>query len=889
MKEIRWTARRPRRASGPSRVVAAAASVLLAASFGTTALLALTGSSAGAAPKAAVPTTVTLHRLGTVNLSQIAGADAANPAAARTYGPHRVTPLGLLHQATAAASRSASPYGAPPAGAVDTIGGNVAGEAGLDGVTAALNQSANSPTEGSGGDVSPPDQGLGVGPSPAGTALVELVNDTLAIYSTKGATLLGPIPAFQVFDQPPATFLSDPRVYWDPSSQHWIMTMFSVGNSGGTVGTYGCSNGASPQNGCLSAEYIAVSTTTNPLGDYEAFWFDTSDSTNSANGCPCYGDYDQVGADGAGFYISTNEFPLNSQSNSGDTGFNGAVLYAMSKSGLISAADGGALPALQRYVEPDTTAQGEGAADPYAGYHLSPSTVTQGSAAPDTEYFVEANANLPNSAIANGLEVFALLGTSALNSGGRPTLAMTTVTTEPYSELPPNAVQEGGPLPLGSSYKNFEAPGIETDFNAVQEVTYASGLLYAELDTGFVLGQVENSGAAWFVLRPSAGSSTVSAADAANGYVETSQDILYPVIAVNSTGQGYMAFAIAGAHMFPSAAYVTFNGTHGPGSVVHVAAAGTDPLDDFTCYVNLFGYGPDCRYGDYSMAQSYGGNIYMATEYIGHGIRDVLSNWGTRVYWAPDQGYYLASSDGNVGATGNATPLAGTSVSGTKSITGIASTPDGEGYWLVGHDGSVTAMGDAKWLGDLPSMGTNVSNIVAIAPTADGGGYWLVGSDGGIFAFGDAHYVGSIPGIGKHVTDIVGMFATSNGKGYGMVGADGGVFAFGNTHFVGSLPGLGIHVNDIRAINPSPNDGGYVLVGGDGGTFVFGGGASFVGSLPGEGIHVNDIVGLALTLDGHGYWLAGSNGTVYPLGDAQDLPVPSSVSSHLPVVAIAGT
>jgi hypothetical protein len=108
--------------------------------------------------------------------------------------------------------------------------GNVAGEHGFDGITAAINAAANSPSLGAAGDVTPPDQGLAVGPSPSGTL------------------------------------------------------------------TDGTSNG-------LADQYIAVSQTTSPFGPYTIFSFDTS-----APGCPCFGDYDQVGLNNSGIYIATNEF-----------------------------------------------------------------------------------------------------------------------------------------------------------------------------------------------------------------------------------------------------------------------------------------------------------------------------------------------------------------------------------------------------------------------------------------------------------------------------------------------------------------------------------------------------------------------------------------------------
>ena len=544
---------------------------------------------------------VTMHRLGTVNLRRLAAADArsrSRAAAVPTRPTGRATPLRLAPNARRGANARTAEHSAAAASLTGFTGKNVAGEHGFDGLTSAIN-AANNPAI---GDVSPPDQGLAVGPSSAGTAIVEFINQSLNIYSPKGKTLLGAIPAYQLFGIPADSFLSDPRAYWDPQTGHWFLTMFIFGD------------GISAP---LSTQFIDVSQTTSPFGPYTTFAIDTSDSSNTAGGCPCFGDFDQVGADSSGFFIATNEFSVDGPN------FNGSVLYAMSKTALITAAQGnGPVPVVQSYHVLF-------ASDPFAAYHLSPSSVTQGAFAPNTEYFVESNAN---SNYGSALEVYALLNTAVLNVSGRPTLVSTTVSTQNYSS-PPNAFQRSGPFPLGQSLGQTGAGQLQTDFDAVQEVTYARGLLYAELSTGFNFGTGQNSGAAWFILRPAAGSSSVTATLVRAGTVETSNDLLYPVIGVNARGHGYMNFAVSSTGRYPSTGYMAFSEATGPTGPVHLAAHGTTPLDDFTCYPP-FSSG-QCRYGDYSMAQNFDGTIYMASEYTAPQPRDPQSNWGTRVWYAP--------------------------------------------------------------------------------------------------------------------------------------------------------------------------------------------------------------------------------------------------------------
>ena len=550
---------------------------------------------------------VAAHRVGTVNPVALARADLKRrDGRAATAGnlKGRDVPLGAppsARRANAAKSRAAKSAAAKPA--VTSFAGNVKGASGFDGITSAINGGANSPASGGVGDVSPPDQGLAVGPSSAGTAVVEFVNQSFDIYSTKGRSLLGAIPSYQLFGLPASSFLSDPRAYYDAQTGHWFLTMFTSG----TV-----------TNGTLTApstQYVDVSQTTSPFGPYTTFSFDTTDATHA--NCPCFGDYDQIGANKYGFYISTNEFSLLPSG-----AFNGANIYSASKQELVAAAQGNAAaPTFQLVRVPSTV-------DPYAGYHLAPSAAPPGQANPADEYFVESNANTN---YGNGLEVFSLLGTSGLAAGGKLTLTQATVPTQAYS-TPPNAYQKSGPNPYGQSLGGYGVTPIETDFDAVQEVTYAGGNLYAELNTGFSYGTGQQSAAAWFVLHPKSTSTSLSATLIKDGTVKTNQFLLYPDIAVNANGMGYLAFAVSGTARYPSAGYVAFDGTAGAKGPVHIAAKGVDPLDDFTCYKP---YGPACRYGDYSAGQSYNGKIYMATEYIAPQPRDVLSNWGTRVWDAP--------------------------------------------------------------------------------------------------------------------------------------------------------------------------------------------------------------------------------------------------------------
>jgi hypothetical protein len=555
--------------------------------------------------------TVTVHQVGLVNL---ASASKAAPKAAAATGKH-ATFLGkppLRNAGGQRPSASSLAHVAPSAAVNSSFAGNVSGTVGFDGQAAAANESTV------GFDVTPPDEGMAAGTSSAGATIVQALNLTVQAFKQSGTPLTSPLPLNDLFSSGtcsgtvfPGGCITDPRVLWDPQTKHWFITGF-------TFNGYVNNNPATPD-----TQYVAVSLTSNALGSYRVFSFSTDASALSPTGtdCPCVGDFDMVGMDNSGFYITTNEF--------GQTSYHGANVYAFSKSGLISWANGAPFPGGFNYGVPTL-------ADPFGAYHLAPSQVTQNSSSPNTEYFTESDSNSLSN---NALEVFALTGTNSLNSSVAPPLVATNVATEGYSS-PPNAVQKAGPIPLGNLSGAVLPSPLQTDFDAVQQTVYANGELYAQLDTGVSSGGgAVHSGAAWFALHPKAGTSSVTVGNDGNGYVQVNGDILYPSIGVSAHGHGYMAFTISGANNYPTPAYVLFDDNQGPTGPIHIQKAGKFPLDDFSCYPAVSG--PGCRYGDYSATNAYNGRVYMGAEYINSKTNvggGAFTNWATRIWSTPFPG-----------------------------------------------------------------------------------------------------------------------------------------------------------------------------------------------------------------------------------------------------------
>ncbi len=547
--------------------------------------------------------TVALQKVGTVNLSAAAPVSAA---------------------AALAGAPTAVRFGAPPvdfakggfagASTISTAGAVASGNAisvqrdkqatGFEGISGPQQAAVNN-----GGDLEPPDQGTCAGPSDShGTVTVEIVNNALSGYTPSGKQVLPVTPTFALFDQSSTTFLSDPRCYFDAQTQRWFFTELAINT------------------GTSSTEYLAVSVNDNPFGNYTVFSIDTTDAANPIGDCPCFGDYDQIGADANGFYIATNEFSI--QNVTGAV-YNGSVVYAISKWRLATAADRGPLPSVARYqITADSFGTSVGGAN-NGPYHVSPaSTPPDGSYANNTEYFVESNSDLFSD---NHLIVYALTGTDALNHGGVPSLQATEIVSEGYA-FPPNATQKNGPLPLGATVGATSPSGIAADFNAVQQVTYTNGQLYGAMDTG-VGSPTPTDGIAWFNLNPSTHSHGLSVQVSGQGYVNSSQNLLYPDVVVNGSGQGYVVFSVSGPAEYPSPGYIAFDPRSGPTGNIRLATVGSAPEDGFTCYPEFIG-SSTCRWGDYSGGAEWNGQFFLMAEYIPPSARDYYTNWGTFV-WTP--------------------------------------------------------------------------------------------------------------------------------------------------------------------------------------------------------------------------------------------------------------
>ncbi|MBO0867987.1 MAG: hypothetical protein J2P15_05435 [Micromonosporaceae bacterium] len=647
--------------------IGAAAALVLAGAvyFGT--------SASGAGPSTSSTTTTTttstrsIKKVGTAAYQTVAAGSAApskiSTEVPRAFGPEaRGDAAGA--DGSARTNRSKAPAGAARAARVQD---GMAAGAGADAVTASsaihtgsqlltsfdgLNHvDQRTANNGNQFSVEPPDQGLCVG----GGHVVEALNDVFRVFNAGGTGQTGVVDLNTFFGYPPAIdrttgvfgqVVTDPSCLYDPTTKAFFLSVLTLE--------------VAPDTGDFTGDnHLDIAVSRNPTGTWDLYRLDvTDDGTNGTPvhpNCPCLGDYPHMGVDGNGFYLTTNEYPFFTD------GFNSAQVYAFSKRSL---ARGDASVSVTQF---DTTAADQGRNGFTIWPAQSPSTADYAQAAGGTEFFLSSNAAQEatgnNSYISNSIVTWSLTNTRSLDSS-RPNLRLqhTRVRVATYS-LPPAANQKPGSTPLADCLNQADcatlllggpspdAPATEYALDSndtrMQQVTYAGGKLYGALDTAVKLHGTAKAGVAWYIVRPSQGRS-LSASLARQGQLGVSgNNITYPAIGVTAGGKGVMAFTLVGDGFYPSAAYASFDGNSGAGSIF-VAKAGAGPEDGFAGY-QVFN-DPDParpRWGDYGATAVDGGSIWIASEYIGQtctfaqytaspfglcgNTRTALANWDTRI------------------------------------------------------------------------------------------------------------------------------------------------------------------------------------------------------------------------------------------------------------------
>ena len=268
----------------------------------------------------------------------------------------------------------------------------------------------------------PPDQGLCEGNG----FILEPVNSAYRIFSTAGKSLRGPFNVNDLFNVGAKEFTSDPRCWFDRSTQTWFATILFINDTS-----------------TASSLLIAVRHSPSPIGLWTEFSIDTTDPTG--NGCPCFGDQPRIGIDQTNLYVTADEFSILGPA------FNGAEMWAIDKSDLVN-----------------------GVASPHFAHfsNLTANTVapqpalSQGN--PNAEYMLGSLD--PNGTGDNRISVWAVTNRNQVGLGGTPTLTSITVKSEKYA-IPPFAPQKGATSKLNP------------DDDRMQQTQFVGGTVWGELTT----------------------------------------------------------------------------------------------------------------------------------------------------------------------------------------------------------------------------------------------------------------------------------------------------------------------------------------------------------------------------------------------------------------------
>jgi hypothetical protein len=532
------------------------------------------------------------------------------PIPSKQHAANGATALAARGALTAAAVVSLP---APQVASSRVIGFPGAGASGFPGLTHFDQRTANGGNQFS---LEPPDQAICAGNG----FVMEAVNNAIRVYDQFGnpvtpveamSTFFGLADEFNRTTGVVGPFVSDPRCAYDKDTQRWFVIEL-MNDDGDNVGTTG-----------RNFNLIAVSQTSDPRGAFTVFKYDVTDDglggTSNHAGCPCFGDQPLLGFDRYGVYESTNEFSA--------TDFNGAQLYAISKRGLANAADGSS-STLPVVVHIDASQQ----LAPFGGlsYTIQPAT-GRSESSNGVEYFLSALqfGNPGYETYDNRIAVWALTNTRSLSSRS-PSLALSfeVISSETYGQPDP-VDQRPGPTPL-ADLVGEPLEQLQSNDDRMNQVVYSNGLLFGAVNSKLSVRGADQTGIAWFAVRPTLTRGAVHGQVVRQGYVAVAGNtVMFPAIGQGSEDRGAMVFTLVGPDYFPSAAFVRL-GESGT-SAVRIAGAGVEPDDGFTAYAGVVGVAGPARWGDYSAAASDGENLWLATEYIPGGTRTVLANWGTYI------------------------------------------------------------------------------------------------------------------------------------------------------------------------------------------------------------------------------------------------------------------
>jgi hypothetical protein len=420
----------------------------------------------------------------------------------------------------------------------------------------------------------PPDQGLCEGNG----VVLEAVNSAYRFYRMNGTSLRGPFNINDLFNVGGKEFTSDPRCWFDPSTQTWFATVLFL-NDTSTVGS----------------ELIAVHHGTSPLGLWNEYSIDATDL--GGRGCPCFGDQPRIGIDQNNLYITADEFSIKGPQ------FDGAELWAIPKAQLVA---GAAQIHFEHFAHLQIAGQ--------LTLAPQPALTTE---TPNAEYFLSSLDFGGNGD--HRIGVWALTKRNQV-AAGTAVLSSVVINSEAYAN-PPKAPQQGSTSTLDSGD------------DRMQQTEFAGGTVWGEMTTAVQPAgdSAVRAGGAWFQVKPALGPAGITGASIVRqGYIASAgRYLLYPAVQPDAAGNAAVVFTVTSGSMFPSAGYATLTAGGSNFGPPVVAAPGSGPY-----------FLHSTRWGDYSFAvpDSSSDAAWLATEYIpplSSQTTNGRQNWGTRLFKVP--------------------------------------------------------------------------------------------------------------------------------------------------------------------------------------------------------------------------------------------------------------
>src|SRR5450755_2330257 len=468
--------------------------VAVAASLATIAAM-LAPAVAQASASGGSPSPAVMHYTGTPGVARLV--HRHKPAVGASSAP-RVFRRGARRMPSGHFSAAEAVPGAPAPASVAAAAATGSALVNFNGVSSRDSQFTNYQAK-----FEPPDQGLCEGNG----FVLEPVNSAYRIYRTTGKSLRGPFNINDLFNVGGKEFTSDPRCWFDPSTQTWFATILFL-NDSSTAGSL----------------LIAVRHNPDPRGLWNEYSIDTTDL--GGNGCPCFGDQPRIGIDQTNLYVTADEFSILRPQ------FNGAEMWVIDKSDLVA---GVASPHLVHFA--NLTIDGQQTQAPQPA--LSAGT-------PDAEYFLSSLDF--NGTGDNRIGVWTMTDRDQVGAGGTPTLSSTVINSEAYA-IPPPAPQKGAKSKLDSGD------------DRMQQTAYTSGTVWGELTTAVQTAGDSSvrAGGAWFQVKPKLGSAGIAAASIVRqGYIASAGKYeLYPAVQPDAAGNAAVVFTLTNSVRFPSAAYAT--------------------------------------------------------------------------------------------------------------------------------------------------------------------------------------------------------------------------------------------------------------------------------------------------------------------------------------------